>query len=137
MTHTENNILTHLDLFSGIGGFAYAADQVWDDVEQHLGRKLLPTEDVHHLNHNPLDNRIENLVVMPKKEHSRLHAIEKQQYPGLKRCVNCGTEFKVNPRKRSRNKCCSADCAMAMRIAGRKRQAGVPQVAIQIMKGMV
>lgn len=23
----------HLDLFSGIGGFAYAVDQVWDDVE--------------------------------------------------------------------------------------------------------
>lgn len=25
--------MTHLDLFSGIGGFAYAADQVWDNVE--------------------------------------------------------------------------------------------------------
>lgn len=26
-------MITHLDLFSGVGGFAYAADQVWDDVE--------------------------------------------------------------------------------------------------------
>lgn len=25
--------MTHLDLFSGIGGFAYAIDQVWDNVE--------------------------------------------------------------------------------------------------------
>lgn len=25
--------IKHLDLFSGIGGFAYAIDQVWDDVE--------------------------------------------------------------------------------------------------------
>lgn len=25
--------MTHVDLFSGIGGFAYAVDQVWDDVE--------------------------------------------------------------------------------------------------------
>jgi DNA (cytosine-5)-methyltransferase 1 len=25
--------MTHLDLFSGIGGFAYAIDRVWDDVE--------------------------------------------------------------------------------------------------------
>lgn len=25
--------MTHLDLFSGIGGFAYAVDQVWEDVE--------------------------------------------------------------------------------------------------------
>src|SRR5258706_4374729 len=26
-------LVRHLDLFSGIGGFAYAADQVWEDVE--------------------------------------------------------------------------------------------------------
>ena len=28
------NRIIHLDLFSGIGGFAYAADQVWDNVEK-------------------------------------------------------------------------------------------------------
>lgn len=25
--------MLHLDLFSGIGGFAYASDQVWDNTE--------------------------------------------------------------------------------------------------------
>ena len=25
--------IIHVDLFSGIGGFSYAADQVWDNVE--------------------------------------------------------------------------------------------------------
>jgi DNA (cytosine-5)-methyltransferase 1 len=28
-----NNKIIHLDLFSGIGGFSYAVDQVWDNVE--------------------------------------------------------------------------------------------------------
>lgn len=28
-----DGVMIHLDLFSGIGGFAYAIDQVWDNVE--------------------------------------------------------------------------------------------------------
>jgi hypothetical protein len=91
-------------------------------MERHLGRKLDADEDVHHINHNPLDNRIENLEVKKKDEHSRLHALEKQRYPDIKLCANCGAEFKVNPRKRKRNKCCSPECAMAFRIRGRQKQ---------------
>lgn len=43
-------------------------------MEQHLGRKLLPDEHVHHLNGNKTDNRLENLVVIDRKEHGLAHA---------------------------------------------------------------
>lgn len=86
--------------------------------------------DVHHRNENKLDNRKENLELISPSEHQKYHihrlvAFQKahQRYPDKKPCANCGDSFEVNPRKRKRNKCCSLKCAMAMRIAGRKRQA--------------
>lgn len=42
-------------------------------MEQHLGRKLRDTEVVHHINGDIQDNRIENLMVMKRTAHSRLH----------------------------------------------------------------
>lgn len=42
-------------------------------MEEYLGRKLTANEVVHHINGNRKDNRLENLVVMTKGEHSSLH----------------------------------------------------------------
>ena len=42
-------------------------------MEQYVGRKLSPNEVVHHKNGDPTDNRIENLEVMSRSEHSRYH----------------------------------------------------------------
>lgn len=41
-------------------------------MEQHLGRPLRSDEAVHHINGDTWDNRIENLEVMPFKEHASL-----------------------------------------------------------------
>jgi len=94
-------------------------------MELHLGRPLVDDEEVHHVNHDPLDNRIENLVVMKRADHIALHAAEKQIYPDLKLCVECGAEFKANPRKRSRAKTCSPVCAQAIRVRGMMKGRGV------------
>jgi HNH endonuclease len=91
-------------------------------MEKVLGRALLGTEHVHHINHDPLDNRPENLEVMQSADHVRLHSLEKQKYPDTKVCVSCGTGFQVNPRKRKRNKTCSQKCASKLRAQGRRAQ---------------
>lgn len=42
-------------------------------VEQATGKELTAVDIVHHINHDPSDNRLENLVVLTQSEHASYH----------------------------------------------------------------
>lgn len=48
-------------------------------AEAMIGRKLLPNEVVHHIDHDRHNNDPTNLQVMDRVEHLRLHQLERQQ----------------------------------------------------------
>ena len=47
-------------------------------MQEHLGRKLESNECVHHVNGDPRDNRIENLEIISRSEHAKLHVTSEQ-----------------------------------------------------------
>lgn len=44
-------------------------------VEAHIGRSLSKDEEVHHLDHNKLNNDLNNLQILSKSDHAKLHHI--------------------------------------------------------------
>lgn len=58
-------------------------------MELFIGRKLTDKEVVHHIDGNGMNNRIENLMLLSKVEHRKIHKINKWS-KNYDCCVVCG-----------------------------------------------
>lgn len=92
-------------------------------MESHLGRKLTPNEVVHHVDGDKTNNDINNLQIMTRVEHQRIHRIKPLI---MINCANCGKEFGITGKqqKQGRKYCCHK-CAIE-NIVQEKKQKGWP-----------
>lgn len=80
-------------------------------VEKYLNRYLTPEETVDHIDGNFSSNQLNNLRVVPRKEHCKSHA--KKKVTITKKCPVCNTIFSTNNAKRKTcgSKHCAGKCA--------------------------
>lgn len=97
-------------------------------MEKHVGRFLKPTEVVHHINHNPSDNRLENLQLFSshgqhtKYAHPEIYEKQRGITVYKDKCHFCGNLFDKTWMNR-RSITCSQKCKhklIGKKLKGRK-----------------
>lgn len=65
-------------------------------MENSIGRLLNPNEVVHHKNNDSKDDRLENLELLTRGEHTHIH----RELPAMLDmvCTSCGKSFKLRKR---------------------------------------
>ncbi len=100
-------------------------------MENHIGRLLNANEVVHHINGNKKDNRLENLEVHDRREHTRSHSIQQGRKMVKLICPNCKCEFEKERRQTHINKkngwtSCSRSCmgkfSSKIRLQGKTKE---------------
>jgi len=98
-------------------------------VECYLGRLLTDAEVVHHINDLKKDNRIDNLALMSRKEHTALHSSEFGRLVVDIECPYCGMVFTRERRKThlaitgQKFTCCSRSCSARLPHAIKRGEA--------------
>lgn len=63
-------------------------------MSNYLGRTLKPDEQIHHMDGNPSNNDINNLLVLPRKLHDFIHEHDyRKYYDKWMICPWCGEQF--------------------------------------------
>ena len=87
MTNTKNNHIKHW-VTRGRTGTICNKYKTWQIhmkrkyehrmiMEQHIGRELKDDEIVHHKDGNKINNDINNLEIISKKDHAKMHALKR------------------------------------------------------------
>jgi hypothetical protein len=86
-------------------------------MENHIGRPLTSNEIVHHKDGNKMNNKIDNLELMLRTEHTSMHSKLRHRTKEFCKllCPNCEQEFERAKRLTSilfgaRFTCCSKSC---------------------------
>jgi hypothetical protein len=90
-TTSEYGNVTNTYECGGGGGYSFKHRRIAESV---INRKLLCNEIVHHIDENPNNNDVTNLLVMSRRNHGKLHKflqtyrveLEKSNYENLENC---------------------------------------------------